>query len=160
MFLSHISLLIYKYKLTGFIIVVFLIGLFHKFVLVKKFLVIFFSIFYLTSTSGISLNIHYCGGKIKHITLFNSSEKCCCGKKKMSKKCCKDKVSYFKIKDDQQSNQSAKIITPTSKITPVVLPVFKFDDYIVCTNVTVFNYHAPPVLYDNPLYLKYQVLLI
>ncbi len=126
----------------------------------KKFLVIFFSIFYLTSTSGISLNIHYCGGKVKHVSLFNSSEKGCCGKKKMSKKCCKDKVSYFKIKDDQQSNQSAKITTPISKITPVVLPVLKFDGAVVCTSVPILNYHAPPVLYDNPLYLKHRVLLI
>lgn len=126
----------------------------------KKFLVIFFSVFYLTSTSGISLNIHYCGGKIKHVSLFNSSEKGCCGKKKMSKKCCKDKVSYFKIKDDQQSNQSAKIISRTSKITPVILPVFKFAGYVVCTNIPVLNYHAPPVFYDNPLYLKHRVLLI
>jgi hypothetical protein len=128
---------------------------------VKKFLVIFFSIFYLTSTSGISLNIHYCGGKIKHVSLFKTNEKNCCGKKKMSnKKCCKDKVSYFKIKDNQQSNHSAKIVTPTSKFTPVVLPVFKFDGHVVCTNTPVLNYHAPPVLYDSPLYLKYRVLLI
>lgn len=126
----------------------------------KKFLVIFFSIFYLTSTSGISINIHYCGGKIKHVSLFNSSEKGCCGKKKMSKKCCKDKVSYFKVKDNHQSNQSSKIIAPTSKITPAVLPIFKFDRHIVYTNVPVLNYHAPPVSYDNPLYLKHRVLLI
>ena len=123
-------------------------------------MVIFFSIFYLTSTSGVSLNIHYCGGKIKQVSLFNSSEKNCCGKKKMSKKCCKNKVSYFKIKDNHQTNQSAKIVTPTSKITPVVLPVFKFDGYVVYTNTPILNYHYPPVLYDNPLYLKYQVLLI
>ena len=127
----------------------------------KKFVVIFFSIFYLVSTSGMSLNVHYCGGKIKHVSFITTNnEKGCCGKKKMSKKCCKDKVAYFKIKDNHKSNQVAKIANPSSKLISAVLPSVINCTYVSSFYTTVQNYHAPPVIYDNPLYLKHRVLLI
>ena len=131
-----------------------------KFVLVKKFVVIFFSIFYLISSSGISLNVHYCGGKIKHVSIINANEKDCCGKKKMSKKCCKDKVAYFKIKDNHKSNQFAKVVTPSVKLINAVLPTTSVDFYVNSVHSSIQNDHAPPVIYDNPLYLKHRVLLI
>lgn len=126
----------------------------------KKFSVILFSIFYLTSTSGICLNIHYCGGKIKHVSLINSNEKNCCGKKKMSKKCCKDKIAYFKIKDNHKSNQFAKIVTPSSKIVPAHFSIVNYNCNLSSVNSIIHHYHSPPVFYDNPLYLKHRVLLI
>ena len=126
----------------------------------KKFFVIFFSIFYLTSTSGVSINAHYCGGKIKHISFFKGNEKSCCGKKKMSKNCCKDKAAYFKVKDNHQSSDLLKSPTPTSKISLFVLPVLEYNLTFDNQNNPVLNYHAPPVLYDNLIYLKHRVLLI
>jgi hypothetical protein len=127
---------------------------------VKFFASILFSIFYLTSTSGITVNAHYCGGKIKHISFFKGNEKNCCGKKKMSKNCCKDKAAYFKVKDNHQSSDLLKSPTPTSKISLSVLPVFEHDFAFDHQNNPVLNYHAPPVLYDNPIYLQHRVLLI
>jgi hypothetical protein len=127
---------------------------------VKLFFSILFSIFYLTSTSGITVNTHYCGGKIKHISFFKHSEKNCCGKKKMSKNCCKDKAAYFKVKDNHQSSDLLKSPLPSSKISVFALPVFEYSFLTTNLNRRVLNYHAPPVLYDNPLYLKHKVLLI
>lgn len=126
----------------------------------KIFFSILFSIFYLTSTSGVTINAHYCGGKIKYITFNKSSEKRCCGKKKMSKNCCKDKATYLKIKDNHQSSDLLKSPPPSYKITALTLPVFKFNFSIDKLDQLVLNYHAPPVFYDNPLYLKHRVLLI
>ncbi len=121
---------------------------------------ILFSIFYLTSTSGVSINAHYCGGKIKHISFFKKSEKNCCGKKKMKKNCCKDKAAYFKVKDNHQSSNLLKSPQASYKITGLTAPVFEYNFSIKRLEQIVFNYHAPPVLYDNPLYLKHKVLLI
>ena len=126
----------------------------------KKFVAIFFSIFYLISSSGISLNVHYCGGKMKHVSFITTNEKGCCGKKKMSKKCCKDKVAYFKIKDNHKSNLVAKVVPPPVKLINTVLPSVHVDCYTSTVIVTVENNHSPPVIYDNPLYLKHRVLLI
>jgi hypothetical protein len=127
---------------------------------VKLVLSIIFSIFYLTSTSGVSINAHYCGGKIKHISFFKHSEKNCCGKKKMSKNCCKDKAAYFKVKDNHQSNDVLTSPVPSNEITLFVLSAFEYHFNVISTNQLVLNCHAPPVLYDNPLYLKHKVLLI
>jgi len=78
----------------------------------------------------------------------------------MSKNCCKDKAAYFKIKDNHQSSNLLKSPTPSFKVTDFVLPVFECNLNVVSTTQLVLNYHAPPVLYDNPLYLKHKVLLI
>ena len=126
----------------------------------KFFVSILFSIFYLTSTSGVTINAHSCGGKIKHITFVKSSDTNCCGKKKMSKNCCKDKAAYFKVSDNYQSGDLIKAPTPSFKISDLILPSFENNFIINGIDKIVLNYHAPPVFYDNPLYLKYRVLLI
>ena len=78
----------------------------------------------------------------------------------MSKNCCKDKAAYFKVKDNHQSSDLLKSPTPTSKISFSVLPVFEHHFALDHQNNAVLNYHAPLVLYDNPIYLQYRVLLI
>jgi hypothetical protein len=59
----------------------------------QKFLVIFFSMLYLTVTSGITMNLHYCGGKLKTVSFFSSNEKGCCGSKRKAKDVVKTKPS-------------------------------------------------------------------
>lgn len=106
------------------------------------------------------MNIHYCCGKIKHISLFNSNDDSCCGKKKMNKNCCKEKVIYFKIKDNHKSNQITKTLTPSFKYIIANVPKFKDNFQFDIINYSVQNYYSPPVLYDNPIYLKNRILLI
>ena len=78
----------------------------------------------------------------------------------MSKNCCKDKAAYFKVKDNHQSNDVLKSPSPSNGITVFILPAFEYHFNTVSTRYAVLNYQAPPVLYDNPLYLKHGVLLI
>lgn len=127
----------------------------------KKYIIILFSLFYFAVASGITMNFHYCGGKLKHVSLFEKDhETGCCGSKKKSKGCCNDKTSYVKIKDNYKPNDLVKaplnfkqIVINEEILLFTSLPKL-IDSY------NVLNYHAPPVFYDNPLYLKYRVLLI
>ena len=126
----------------------------------KKCFVIFLSFFYLIVSSGFTINYHYCGGKLKKVSLISFDEKGCCGSKKKSKGCCHDKTSFVKIKDSHKANDFVKapvnfpvLMKPESFLLFVILPT---DN----SNSVVSNYHAPPVLYDNPLYLKHRVFLI
>ena len=126
----------------------------------KFFASILFCFLYLTSTSGITLNAHYCGGKVKHISFFKKSEKNCCGKKKMKKNCCKDKKNSFKVKDNHESGSFLKLKnTPLEYNNAVILIKFSFNSIII-NKYFIYYYHYPPVFYDNPLYLKNQVFLI
>ena len=78
----------------------------------------------------------------------------------MSKNCCKDKAAYFKVKDTHHANDITVSPSPSGETALFVLPVFQYQFNVINTRQLVLNYHAPPVLYDNPLYLKHKVLLI
>ncbi len=127
----------------------------------KKSFIILFSFFYLTITSGITMNLHYCGGKLKTVSFFNKDvEKGCCGSKKKSKGCCKDKKSFHKVKGNQKSSSSVTLKHNSFELYIALIPTqTSYPHNGVIENTTV-NYHAPPVIYDNPLYLKHRVLLI
>lgn len=126
----------------------------------KKYFIIFFSFFYLLVSSGFTINYHYCGGKLKKVSLVSFNEKGCCGNKKKSKGCCKDKVSFIKIKDNHKANNFIKV-PPTNYITVKTEPILLFISLLnSCNEKNITNYHSPPVIYDNPLYLKHQEFLI
>ncbi|MEO6302559.1 MAG: hypothetical protein ABIP51_05265, partial [Bacteroidia bacterium] len=104
---------------------------------------------------------HYCGGKLKDISLFGTgNEDGCCGNKKKSKGCCNEKSAFIKVKDNHFGGNNVKVFNiPIKSIPP---PVFNQSFQIQNADIsyTALNYHSPPVLYDNPLYLKHRVLII
>lgn len=128
----------------------------------KKTIVILLTSLYLIIASGLTVSLHYCGGKLKGISLFSSrNENGCCGNKKRSKGCCKEKTAFIKLKDDHQSSHLLKTPTPSSKqLLSCPLPAFEKVFSASMVGVAIVNHHAPPVIYDNPLYLKHRVLLI
>ena len=127
----------------------------------KKSLIILFASFYLILASGLSISLHYCGGKLKDISFFSSSnEEGCCGTKKKSKGCCSEKSAFIKVKDNHFAGNSIKVLNSSIKSIPA--PVFNqlFEIQNPDISYTALNYHAPPVFYDNPIYLKHRVLII
>ena len=127
----------------------------------KKSLIILFASFYLILASGLNVSLHYCGGKVKDISLFsNGNEDGCCGTKKKSKGCCNEKSAFIKVKDNHFGGNNLKVLNSPIKSIPA--PVFNqlFEIQNADIAYTALNYHSPPVLYDNPIYLKYRVLII
>ena len=123
----------------------------------QKFLVIFFSMLYLTVTSGITVNLHYCGGKLKTVSFFSNNEKGCCGTKKKSKGCCKDKTKLIKVEENRKVTEASN---PTVHLVALLSSQLLFNLSNDNSVDIISKYYSPPVLYDNPLYLKHQVLLI
>lgn len=127
----------------------------------KKSLIILFASFYLMLASGLSISLHYCGGKLKDISLFSSgNEDGCCGTKKKSKGCCSEKTAFIKVNDNHFGGDNIKVLNSPIKSIPA--PVFNqlFEIQNVDIPYRAIYYHSPPVLYDNPLYLKHRVLII
>jgi len=114
---------------------------------------------YLVVAFGITLNIHYCGGNIKEVSLFTISEEGCCGSEEESSGCCDDDVAVLKLKDDQRSS-TFFTITPQSFLTNTINT--EFTAYILSGGIIhiLQNYHSPPVFYGNPIYLRNRVLTI
>jgi hypothetical protein len=127
----------------------------------KKTIIILLASFYLIIASGLTVSAHYCGGKFKSLSVLNiHDEKGCCGNKKKSKDCCKDKTAFIKVKDNHQSNILLKAPFNGFKTIDIALPQLSLNLFINQCEIITQNYHAPPVFYDNPLYLKHRVLLI
>lgn len=67
----------------------------------KKVLVFILAVIYITVSSGMVLNIHYCMGKIATAQTGTSSKDCGC-KQKGTKDCCKTEHRLLKIQDNQK----------------------------------------------------------
>jgi hypothetical protein len=129
----------------------------------KRPVILFFTFVYLVVASGLSVNLHYCGGKIKDVSLFYTGTKDdsgCCGKMKKSKGCCNNKSAILKVNDDQQ-------YVSIVKYSPEQL----LSDYLVHSSVLSFLInqkfelietvqHPPPLLSSSPIYICNRVLII
>ena len=82
------------------------------------------SLLYLALSVGLTVNVHFCGGKIGTIKFVETNGTCCCAEKKED--CCKDQVFFLQLDDDQQTPQSNRVAL---YLSPTVLPVFLYDIY-------------------------------
>jgi hypothetical protein len=77
----------------------------------RKWVLILISFCYIASSSGVSVQWHYCMGKLRSIDLGITAHEETCGKCGMEKKdnsCCNDSVQISKLTDDhQQSNYTS-----------------------------------------------------
>jgi hypothetical protein len=109
----------------------------------------------------VSVNIHYCGGKFKSISLYSKADESgCCGHKEEKQGCCDDKTEWLKIKDDHQKNFSISLSCDSYKVLKFVTPSDDLAFIGKPLKPTYYNYHSPPFLYEAPLYLRNKVLLI
>ncbi len=76
---------------------------------VKKFLSISLLCLYLVSSAGLTISLHYCGGDLAALGIFNDPS-CCCDNVKANKKddCCKNENKSFKITADQNKAEFAE----------------------------------------------------
>ena len=101
------------------------------------------------------------GGKFKDISLFSTgNEDGCCGTKKKSKGCCNEKTAFVKVKDNHFGGDNIKVLNSPIKSIPAAVFSQLFEIPNTGILYTALNYHSPPVLYDNPIYLKHRVLII
>lgn len=97
------------------------------------------------SSSGFSINAHYCKGKLQSVSLLFAKKGCKCGKKKMAKDCCKNKTEIVKIKDNYIP--SPVILTPTTELITFAFAYIQSFNLSAIESVSVesnLNYLYPP----------------
>lgn len=130
----------------------------------KKLITIILAFFYLASTAGVTLNHHYCGGKLAsvNIVFLDTEHKCGCGSKKMKKGCCKNKTQYLKVNAHQKNNNS--IAVPTiKKIEDFFFSLVPNSNTISSAFLNKSKFreaYSTPVVSENPVYLLNQVFRI
>lgn len=119
----------------------------------KKSGIILLTICYFIVATGFAINIHYCGGKLKEISL-TQNEDCCCGPKKKAKGCCEEKTVVCKIKDNQKT--TAKAVVPTISNKQIVA-LHVLVNFLTYPSVDAFeiktNKTPPPDPYSDPVFL-------
>ncbi len=119
----------------------------------KKSGIILLTIFYFIVATGFAINIHYCGGKLKDISL-TQNDGCCCGSKKKAKGCCEEKTVVCKIKNNQET--TVKAVVPTIPHKQIVAS-YVLINFLTYQSVDAFeiktNKTPPPDPYSDPVFL-------
>lgn len=77
---------------------------------------------YIISSSGVAIKAHYCCGKLKSLNLVLHSDE----EKNCSKRCCWDKLAFYKVDDTENSSS-------TITFSPSFEKIFYQIGYIVRT---------------------------
>jgi len=118
---------------------------------VKKGLVFLLAIVYITLTSGVVVNIHYCMGRVAGVTYGHEAEHKCdkCGMEKKNG-CCETEHKLVKADND---HISAKVVQAPVSFTTALPAVFPEINISILTFREHYNsqYHSPPDFRSNNL---------
>lgn len=131
----------------------------------KKFIVSILAVLYLVTSTGATIHMHYCMGKLADWNLGHQESKTCskCGMDKDESKnngCCKDEHRF--LKDDS----AQKITESNIQFTDIVIlgtppAFFQLTDFgFVSITDKKPNCNAPPRKQDCPIYILNCVFLI
>ena len=95
----------------------------------KKLLVSILAVFYLASSVGATVHLHYCMDKFINWSLLKGGDKCNkCGMEKDGG-CCKDENRFVKNNTDQKVAESAVQLTLITAIATPVGLIYPSEDY-------------------------------
>lgn len=115
----------------------------------KKAFVAILAILYLSSSTGATLHMHYCQGKLVESGLWHEKESKCdgCGMDKETAEksgCCKDEHKQVKLEKDQKSAEKALQVIVQGAIT-IPVQFFSLQDLSIDNITTSFPVsNAPP----------------
>lgn len=131
----------------------------------KKIIVAILALLYITTSTGATIHMHYCMGKLADWSIGHNDSKICgnCGMDKSKEKdngCCKDEQKRIKLETDHQKAGLVGFINLLSApaiFTPV--PDLNFKPFLQITESDV-QCHAPPDIGNISLYVLHCVFLI
>jgi len=127
---------------------------FHKTIylcaVVKKIITAILAFLYLSVSSGIAMEVHYCMGKKAGVELFGAgNDKCSkCGMAEKKGGCCSDEHKFYKLNDSHKNvSNDINFETPVAVVSNT-FPVFSFL-LVASPAKNNYNNHSPP-LYSKP----------
>jgi len=123
----------------------------------KKILVSILAVFYLASTVGATVHLHYCMDKFINWSLLKGGDKCSkCGMEKDGG-CCKDENKFVKNNIDQKVAESSFQLIQMAAVASPAAFILTTEYYV--TSITQENSfdHAPPRSNSVGIYLLNSV---
>lgn len=126
----------------------------------KKFFALILTIVYMTASSGVVVNVHYCMGKMASVQMDNSTDNLCkCGVKTSSKGCCHNEVKVVRMTNLHKQSVAVSYVFVSTALLPVAVSLIDISKtYTSDVNITVAN--NPPDLASNKVYLSNCVFII
>lgn len=124
----------------------------------KKLAAILIALLYIAISSGFTVNVHYCMGKLAGVKLQAHAEKHCdkCGK---SGKCCKDEIKFCKADFSHEAAAKVQVVTaPVALDLALPVLVLPIPPVVVSDHFIAYDDHAPPP--NLSLYKKHCVYRI
>jgi hypothetical protein len=130
----------------------------------KKLIVSILALVYLSSSTGTSVDIHYCMGKLVDWTFSHKEAKSCskCGMEKngSNEGCCKDEQKFLKNTDDQKTASSTVQLFQLAGADLPVQQVFQQASFPVSLTEEYPLANAPPERGSVALHIRHCVFLI
>ncbi len=131
----------------------------------KKAFVAILAVLYLATSTGASLNMHYCMGKLSGWEVGHEPAKKCgkCGMKKQAKKgngCCRDEQKFIKqTADHKTADQAIHTVFVMAAALPTEIVEYRAITFKSAASAHPRS-HAPPDDMGAPLYVRNCVFLI
>lgn len=112
----------------------------------KRATIIILSFLYIFVTCGVSINFHYCMGKLRSIDVsYSQKERCSkCGMSTKKSACCHDHIQWLKVNDNHQvANVDITFHTP---VVDLAYSDYIQFTYIPFTTSTAAKVYSPPIL--------------
>jgi hypothetical protein len=116
---------------------------------------------YLLPAAGVSIEAHYCGGKIESFSFFCwQDDDCCCkSSTRTLSGCCENRQAVFRFAGDQQCPHSIRIQPPA----PAALAELPNPPFLHLGNPVHLTHESLPFPFQSnapPLFLHYSQFLI
>lgn len=126
----------------------------------KKLIALILTIVYMTASSGVVLNLHYCMGNLASIRVDNFKDNLCkCGMKSTSKGCCHNEVKVVKLTNVHKQAIVNFLVSPPVDVMPSGLSLIDICKSFE-TDVNISFAKGPPILNSPPIYLSNCVFRI
>jgi hypothetical protein len=130
----------------------------------KKIILAILTILYMGASTGATVHLHYCMGRLAGWGLKHHQSKECgnCGmmKSAMDNGCCKDEQQFFKDNSDQKSAEPAFESIQFEAIASPVLYINEYDNNFLSVPVKRISFNTSPPSGSLALYIRNCVFRI
>ena len=111
----------------------------------KKLIISIAALAYMSVSTGIAMEIHYCMGKFAGIEFYGSENKACgkCGMKEKGQGCCHDEHKFIKLEDSHKNVINTLDFTYHDQVIATEYPLYNFQFFPIAGNESV-AIHSPP----------------
>lgn len=125
----------------------------------KKLIVAILSFLYISTSTGATVQMHYCMGKLVDWSIGHGDEKNACDNCGMEKDgkgkndCCKDELKQLKIEKDQKAAATFELTLSLATALPALYPVYNFSGITSVTEEFPLS-NAPPRSPQLAVYIR------